>query len=235
VVPVYNLKGIDQTLQFTPEILAGIYSGKIRNWNEPAIRNLNRSANLPDAGIVVVHRSDGSGTTFVWSDFLSKVSPEWKSSFGAGSTVQWPVGKGVEGNEGVAAMVGDTPNSIGYVELVYALRHQLSFGAVRNAAGKFVQADLSSVTAASVNSQAASRPDFRGFITNAPGKDAYPLAAFTWWVLPADLGGDAKRPVLRELLQWILTSGQKDCSALGYVPLPRDMANVQLQSLNKLK
>lgn len=235
VVPVYNLKGVEQPLEFTPEVLAGIYSGEIRNWNDPAIRKFNHGANLPDTAIVVVHRSDGSGTTLVWTDFLSKVSPEWESSFGAGSTVQWPVGNGVEGNEGVAALVADTPNSIGYVELVYALRHQLSFGAVRNAAGKFVQADLSSVTAASINSQAALSPDFRGFITNAPGKDAYPLAAFTWWVLPADLGSDAKRPMLRELLQWILTSGQKDCSALGYVPLPRDMVNLQLQTLSKLK
>jgi len=235
VVPAYNLKGVEQPLNFTPEILARIYTGKIREWNDPSISRANRTANLPAAEIVVMHRSDGSGTTFVWTDFLSKGSSEWKASVGSGSKVSWPVGKGAEGNEGVAAMVADTPNSIGYVELVYALRHQLNFGAVRNAAGKYVQADLSSVTAASVNAASATSPDFHGFITNAPGKDAYPIAAFTWWVFPADLGEDPKRSVARELLQWILSSGQKDCSALGYVPLPREMASRELEALNNLK
>lgn len=235
VVPVYNLKGVEQPLNFTAEILAGIYAGKIRKWNDPSISKANRTANLPDSEIVVVHRGDGSGTTFVWTDFLSKGSPAWKVSIGAGSTVPWPVGKGAEGNEGVASLVADTPNSIGYVELVYALRHQLNFSAVRNPAGKYVLADLSSVTAASINAPSSASPDFRGSITNAPGKDAYPLASFTWWVLPADLGGDPKRSVLRELLQWILSSGQKDCSALGYVPLPREMAGRQLDTLNNLK
>jgi phosphate ABC transporter phosphate-binding protein len=235
VVPVYNLKGIEQPLEFTPEVLAGIYSGKIKKWNDPAIRKSNHRANLPDAGIVVVHRSDGSGTTFVWSDFLSKTNPDWKASLGTGPELHWPVGNGVEGNEGVAALVADTPNSIGYVELVYALRHQLTFGAVRNAAGKFVLADLSSVGAASLNAQAANGPDFQGSITNAPGKDAYPLASFTWWIFPADLGADPKRAVLRELSQWVLSSGQKDCSALGYVPLPREMATRELETLSKIK
>jgi len=234
VVPIYNLKGIEQPLDFTPEVLAGIYSGKIRKWSDPAIRKANRTANLPDAEIAVVHRSDGSGTTFVWTDFLSKGSPEWKASIGAGSTVPWPVGKGAEGNEGVAALVGDTANSIGYVELVYALRHRLSFGAVRNSAGKYVQADLSSVTAA-ISAPPTATPDLRGSIANAPGKDAYPLASYTWWVLPADLGSEPKRSALRELLQWILTSGQKDCSALGYVPLSHEMAGRELETLNNLK
>jgi len=235
VVPVYGLKGIERPLNFTAEILAEIYSGKIRKWNDPAIRKSNRSANLPDAEIVVVHRSDGSGTTFVWTDFLSTGSAEWKGSIGSGSTVSWPVGKGAEGNEGVSILVDDTPNAIGYVELVYALRHQLSFGAVRNAAGKYVQADLSSITAASAKASSGANGDVRGFITNSPGKDAYPLTAFTWWVLPSDLGNGAKREALRELLQWSLTSGQKDCSELGYVPLPPEMAGRQLESLKNLK
>jgi phosphate ABC transporter phosphate-binding protein len=235
VVPVYNLKGIEQPLNFTAEILAGIYSGKIRKWNDPSISKANRTANLPGAEILVVHRRDGSGTTFVWTDFLSKGSAEWKASIGSGAKVSWPVGRGAEGNEGAATMVADTPNSIGYVELVYALRHQLNFGAVRNAAGKYVQADISSVTAALVNAPSAAGADSRGSITNAPGKDSYPLASFTWWVLPADLGGGLKRSVLRELLQWILSSGQKDCSALGYVPLPREMASRELETVNHLK
>lgn len=235
VVPVYNLKGIGQPLNFSPEVLAGIYSGKIRKWSDPAIRKSNRNVNLPDAAIVVVHRSDGSGTTFVWTDFLSKADPEWKASFGAGSAVQWPVGNGVEGNEGVAALVSETPNSIGYVELVYALRHQLSFGAVRNAAGKFVEADLSSLTAASINAQVPISPDYTGLITNPPGKDAYPIAALTWWILPGELGSDSRGTALRELVQWILSSGQKDCSALGYVPLSREMASRELEALAKIK
>lgn len=235
VVPVYNLKGISQTLELSPEVLAAIYSGKIKKWNDPAVRKSNHRAILPDTEIVVVHRSDGSGTTFVWTDFLSKASPDWHASVGAGARVKWPVGKGAEGNEGVAKLVDATPNSIGYVELVYALRHQLSFGAVGNAAGKFVQADLSTVSAAASSAQAAMGPDFRRSITNAPGKDSYPIASFTWWVLPPDLGSEPKRSVLRELLQWILSSGQKDCSSLGYVPLPRVMTARELQIVNTLK
>jgi phosphate transport system substrate-binding protein len=235
VVPIYNLKGLDRTLTFTPEVLAEIYLGKIKNWNDPKIRESNGKRALPSGDIVVIHRSDGSGTTFVWTDYLSKVSPEWKAAVGSGAVVRWPVGAGAEGNEAVAAIVQQTPNSIGYVELVYALRHQLSFGAVRNAAGEFVQADLQSVTAAAKGAAGAMTPDFRVSITNAPEKDAYPIATFTWWLLPGGLGGTEKKPVLLELLQWMLTSGQKQCSALGYAPLPREIANRELQFLTTLK
>jgi phosphate transport system substrate-binding protein len=184
---------------------------------------------------VVAHRSDGSGTTFVWSDYLSKVSPAWKTSVGTGSVIRWPVGMGAEGNEGVAEFVQQTPNAIGYVELVYALRHQLSFGAVRNAAGQFIQPDLPSVTAAGADAARAMSSDFRVSITNAPGKDAYPIATFTWWLWPQDGGNDGKRAAFRELLQWMLSSGQKECSALGYAPLPREIANRELQLLGELK
>jgi phosphate transport system substrate-binding protein len=235
VVPIYNLQGVDRSLNFTGETLAGIYLGKIKKWNDPRIRGSNKNARLPDGDIVVVHRSDGSGTTFVWTDYLSKVSPEWKAEVGADTVVKWPVGAGAEGNEAVAAMVQETPNSIGYVELVYALRHQLSFGGVRNAAGEFVQADVASVIAAARNAPAAMSSDFRVSITNAPGKDAYPIATFTWWLLPRELGGGDKKPVLLELLQWVLTSGQKQCSALGYAPLPRQIASRELEFLITLK
>jgi phosphate transport system substrate-binding protein len=233
VVPIYNVKGLDRPLNFTPEILSGIFSGKIRKWNDAAIRAANRGLGLPDGDILVVHRSDGSGTTFVWTDYLSKVSPEWKASVGAGSTVQWPVGEGAERNEGVAETVQRTPNAIGYVELVYALRHQLSYGAVRNAAGRFVQADLQSVTDAG-NEAAGMSSDFRVSITNAAGRDAYPIASFTWWLIPKDAGGE-KRAAEAELLQWMLTSGQKDCSALGYAPLPKGVAAQELQAVSALK
>lgn len=235
VVPIYNLKGVNRDLNFTGEILAGIYLGKIKKWNDPKIRESNRNVALPDTDIVVAHRSDGSGTTFAWTDYLSKVSSDWEAAVGPSSIVRWPVGTGAEGNEGVATLVQGTPNSIGYVESVYALRHQLSFGAVRNAAGHFVQADLSSLTAAAVNAAAAMASDFSVSITNAPGKEAYPIASFTWWLLPRELGGGDKKPVFLELLQWMLSSGQKQCSALGYAPLPREIANRELQLLSTLK
>ncbi|HXY26409.1 MAG TPA: phosphate ABC transporter substrate-binding protein PstS [Candidatus Acidoferrum sp.] len=235
VVPAYNLKGLDRSLNFTPEVLAGIYLGKIRKWNDRAIRDLNRSAALPDAEIVVVHRSDGSGTTFVWTDYLSKLSAEWQASLGSGTEVQWPVGTGAEGNEGVAEAVRQTANSIGYMELVYALRHQLSFGAVRNAAGQFLQADLPSVTTAAAEAAGAMSTDSRVSITNAAGKGAYPIASFTWWLLPEDLGGADKRAAVHELIEWMLSSGQKECSALGYAPLPKEVVERELQLLNKAR
>jgi phosphate ABC transporter phosphate-binding protein len=235
VVPIYNLQGSNRNLNFTAETLVGIYLGTIKKWDDPRIRDSNRNAALPYSEIVVIHRSDGSGTTFVWTDYLSKVSPEWKGAVGTGTTVQWPVGTGVEGNEAVAAMVQQTPNSIGYVELVYALRHQLSFGAVRNAAGRFVQADLPSVTAAAGDAAEAMTSDFRVSITNASGKDAYPIATFTWWLFPQKLESGDKKSEFFDLLQWVLTSGQKQCSALGYAPLPREIASRELQLLNSLK
>jgi phosphate ABC transporter phosphate-binding protein len=233
VVPIYNLKSLDRPLNFTPDALAGIYLGRIRKWNDAAIRAVNRGVSLPDSDIVVVHRSDGSGTTFVWTDYLSKVNPEWKASVGAGSTVQWPAGEGAERNEGVADKVQHTPNAIGYVELVYALRHQLSYGAVRNAAGRFVQADLDSVTEAG-NEAAGMATDFRVSITNAAGRGAYPIASFTWWLMPKDAPAE-KRGAEVELLQWMLTAGQKDCSALGYAPLPRGVAAREMQAVGGLK
>jgi phosphate transport system substrate-binding protein len=229
------LKGMNSTLKFTPAILAGIYLGKIRRWNDLAIREVNRGANMPDAEIAVFHRNDASGTTFVWTDYLSKVSPDWKSSVGSGPVVRWPEGTGEEGNEAVAAAVQSTPNSLGYIELVYALRHELSFGAVRNSAGKFVQADLPSVTAAGVDVAASVYADSRVSITNASARAAYPIASFTWWLVPKDLPADPKKSALLELLQWMLTSGQKECSALGYVPLPHEVADGELEMLHSLK
>jgi phosphate transport system substrate-binding protein len=235
VVPIYNLKGVERNLKFTPEGLVGIYLGKIKSWNDPLIRDSNRSAPLPNTDIVVIHRSDGSGTTFAWTDYLSKVSSEWKTTVGTNTLVRWPVGEGVEGNDAVASLVQRTPNSIGYVELVYALRHELSFGAVRNAAGEFVQADLTSLTLAARGAAGTMTSDFRVSITNAPDKGAYPISTFTWWLVPHELGGADKKPAFLDLLQWMLTSGQKECSALGYAPLPREIASRELQFLSSLK
>jgi phosphate transport system substrate-binding protein len=231
VVPIYNVKDLGQDLKFTPEALAGIYLGKITKWNDPLIKSSNRGISLPDANIVVIHRSDSSGTTHVWSDYLSKISPEWGTVVGAGMTLRWPTGMAAEYNEGVAATVQRTPHSIGYVELVYAIQHQLSFGAVRNAAGEYIRANLESVTAAAT---AAITGD-PASITNASGRDSYPIAAFTFLLWPKQINDSKKKASLLELLQWALTNGQKECSALGYAPLPHELANRQLQALGNFK
>jgi phosphate transport system substrate-binding protein len=234
VVPIYNLAGVSRPLNFTPEVLADIYLGKIKRWSDARIRATNRGVSLPDSEIVVVHRSDGSGTTFVWSDFLAKVSPDWKATVGSGSELKWPVGEGAERSEGVALSVHQTPNAIGYVEMVFALQHQLSFGAVRNASGEFVRANLSSVTAAAAAAAGSMTSDFRISITNSPGAGAYPIASFTWLLFPPEM--DARRKsALVELTQWILTSGQKECSELGYAPLPSDVVDRELRALSGMK
>lgn len=230
VVPIYNLAGVAHPLNFTPEVLAEIYLGEITHWNDPKIRASNRGVSLPERDIVVVHRSDGSGTTFVWSDFLTKVNPEWKSAVGRGSVLRWPVGTGAEHSEGVAVAVRNTPNSIGYVEMIFALQHQLSFGAVRNAAGVFVRADLASVTAAAASGAAKMSSNLLVSITNAPGAGAYPISSFTWLLLPENRTG-IRKIAMEELVRWILTNGQKECSELGYAPLPREVVNRELQAL----
>lgn len=235
VVPIYNLKGLNKDLKFTPDALADIYLGKIKKWNDPKIRSSNKSVDLPDADILVIHRSDGSGTTYAWSDFLSKVSSDWKDTVGTGTTLKWPVGTGVERNEGVASAVQGTPNSVGYVELVYAIQHELSFGAVRNSSGEYVRADLNSLAeAAKATTRTATLASISS-ITDPPGRDAYPIATFTWLLLPRGQEVSAKKSAAIELLRWILTSGQKECSALGYAPLPREVATQQLELLNTLK
>ena len=231
VVPIYNLSDLTQDLNFTPEALAGIYLGKITKWNDPAIAKSNRNADLPDANIVVVHRSDGSGTTHAWSDFLSKLSPAWKNAVGTGTTLKWPIGTGAVGNEGVAEAVAKTPNSIGYVELVYAIQHQLSYGAVRNSSGNYIRADLNSVAEAA----SIAGPDSLSSITNPSGKDAYPIASLTWLLFPQQIKDPAKKAALFELLRWILTSGQQECSSLGYTPLPHTLAAQQIDLLNSFR
>jgi phosphate transport system substrate-binding protein len=227
VVPIYNVKGAPDGLNLTPEVLAGIFLGKITTWNAPEIRAINKHVRLPEEKILVVHRSDGSGTTYAWTDYLSKVSGEWKSGPGAGPTVSWPVGIGAAGNQGVADAVYKTANAIGYVEFIYALQHELSFAAVGNTSGDYVKADLDSVTAAAKTAGKGSV----GSITNASGKHTYPIATFTWVLISADGKDPKKQEALREMVRWMLTSGQKECEALGYAPLPGDLAARQLQEL----
>lgn len=233
VVPVYHLPQTSQDLQFTPEVLAGIFLGKIRRWNDPAIRAINRSINLPDADIVVVHRADGSGTTFAFTDFLTKTNPEWKSAVGSGITVKWPTGRAAQGNDGVASLVDKTPNSIGYAELSFAIQRQLSYGSVRNPAGNFTQANL--LTLAAAASASPRGGDILTPLTNAPGKDSYPITSLTWLLIPEKFPDPATKAAVAEFLDWILTSGQKECSALAYNPLPKEILARELDQLAAFK
>ena len=222
-VPAYNIPGVSGEVKFTPEALAGIFMGKISKWNDKAITSANPGVNFPDANIIVVHRSDGSGTSFIWTDYLSKVSPEWKSQVGADTSVKWPIGMGGKGNEGVSGLIRQLSGSIGYVELIYAVANKIPYGSVRNSSGNFVKASLDSVTAA-----AASAPkmpaDFRVSITNAPGKDAYPISSFTWLLIPNPSKDPAKGKILNDFLNWMVTDGQKMTASLAYAPLPDNVA-----------
>jgi phosphate transport system substrate-binding protein len=222
-VPAYNIAGVTGELKFTPDALAGIFLGKITVWNDPAIAKENPGVKLPGDQIVVIHRSDGSGTTYIWTDYLSKVSPEWKSLAGTGTSVKWPVGLGGKGNEGVAGMIRQMQGSIGYIELIYAVQNKITYGTVRNAAGEFVKAGLDSVTAAaaSIKSMPA---DFRVSITNAPGKDAYPISSFTWLLIPAQSKDAAKGKIIADFLNWMVDDGQKMTADLTYAPLPEGVA-----------
>jgi phosphate ABC transporter phosphate-binding protein len=227
VVPAYNLPGLGRDLRFTPEVLAGIYLGKITRWNAPELRALNHGLALPDQPIVVVHRSDGSGTTATFTAFLSATSPEWKSSVGSGMRVNWPTGEAAAGNDGVAAKVAATPGAFGYMELTWAIRNELSFGMVRNAGGAFVQANLATLSAAAASEGSA--PDLRASLVNAPGRDAWPITTFTWILLPASQDNSQKTAALHDLLRWMLTAGQKECAGLGYLPLPKEIADRELR------
>lgn len=231
VAIIYNVGGPHQSLNFTPETLSGIYLGRIRRWNDPEIRKVNRGALLPDDDIIVVHRSDGSGTSFAFTDYLSKISPQWKDSVGVGLNVAWPVGITAERNEGVASAVQRTPNSIGYVEFIYAVQHEVIFGAVQNAAGSFVKPSISSVSEAAEKTMGNGK-DLRNSIVNAPGKGAYPISTYTWLLVPEKIEGAGRKKAITELLRWILTRGQKKCSALGYVPLPSVVAKHALSSMD---
>lgn len=222
VVPAYNIPGVNAELKFTGEVLANIFLGKISSWNDPAITKLNPGVNLPNQPIVVVHRSDGSGTTFIFTDYLSKVSPEWKSAVGKGTSVSWKVGMGGKGNEGVAGYIRNIKGSIGYVELIYALQNKIAYGSVQNAGGNFVKASLESTTAAA--SSAKMPDDFRVSITNAPGKDAYPIASFTWLLVPQQSKDGNKGRILREFIEWMASDGQSLASQLSYAPLPKEVA-----------
>jgi phosphate transport system substrate-binding protein len=230
-VPSYNVPGVTASLNFTPEALAGIFLGRVTKWNDPAIAAANKGVSLPANDIVVVHRSDGSGTTYIWTDYLSKVSDDWKNKVGKGTSVNWPVGLGGKGSEGVSGLIKQTPNSIGYVELTYAAQNNIAFGTVKNSAGKFVKADLTSVSAAAAASAKTIPNDFRVSITNPPGANAYPIASFTWLLIPAKFSDTGKRDALKDFLKWALTDGQNYAEALSYAKLPKEVVAKETKAL----
>lgn len=234
VAPIHNVQGEFRDLRFTPEILADIYLGKIRRWNDPAITAVNRGARLPAGEITVVHRADGSGTTWIWSSFLSEASAEWKMRAGAGTSLAWPVGIAAERNEGVADLVQRTPNSIGYVEAIYAILHRLNFGSVRNVAGKFVKADIDSISAA-ISTSAAPVGNLHSVPQRSMDPRSYPVSSFTWLLVPAENGDIQKQQLLVSFMKWVLTSGQRECSALGYVPLPEDVVRTGQSLLQTIR
>jgi phosphate transport system substrate-binding protein len=235
VVPTYNLQGLTGDLRLTRAALAGIFLGTVTKWNDPAIARANPGVALPSADIVVVHRSDGSGTTYVWTDYLTKVSDDWKARVGQNTSVNWPVGLGGKGNEGVAGLVKQTPNALGYVELVYALQNRLAYGAVQNAAGAFVRADLASVTAAAASVAGAMPDDFRVSITDAPGASAYPIASFTWLLVPLQIPDAAKGTAIVDFLRWMLADGQAMAEPLGYARLPQDVVTRAQRAVTRIR
>jgi phosphate transport system substrate-binding protein len=235
VVPIYNVEGVTAPLKFSGKVLADIILGKITKWNDPAIAALNAGVKLPATDITVAHRSDGSGTTYIFVDYLSKVSPEFKEKVGVNTSVNWPVGVGGKGNEGVAGLVKQTPGTIGYVELIYAIQNKIPYGSVQNADGEFLQASLESVTAAASGATKSMPADFRVSITNAPGKGAYPISSFTWLLFYENPTDKAKAKVMVDFLKWALTDGQKYCAELGYAPLPKEVVALEMEALKKIK
>ena len=233
-VPVYNLAAVNTALNFTPEALAGIFMGKITKWNDAQLANANPGVKLPATDIIVVHRSDGSGTTYIWTDYLSKVSKEWETKVGRGTSVNWPVGLGGKGNEGVSGQVQQTPNSIGYVELIYAVQNKMKTGKVKNLAGNFVEASLAGVTSAAASSKEMP-DDFRVSITNATGKDAYPISSFTWLLIPEKIADATKKKAIKDFLTWMLADGQNMTEALAYARLPKAVVAKELQAIAKIQ
>jgi phosphate transport system substrate-binding protein len=233
VVPVFNVTGVSD-LKFSSEVLADIFLGKIANWSDARIAKDNPGVKLPNEKIIVVHRSDGSGTSYIFTDFLSKVSKEWANGPGKGTSPSWPVGVGGKGNEGVAGLVRQIPGSLGYVELIYALQNRITYGEVKNPAGNYVRASIAGVTeaAASIKQLPA---DYRVSITNAPGATAYPISSFTWMLIPIKSADPAKGKVIKDMLSWIVTSGENEVTALSYAPLPKSVAEKVLKTVYSLQ
>ncbi len=235
VVPVYNIPGVNKDLNFSGDVIADIYLGKITKWNDFRIVKDNPGANLPDKPILPVHRSDGSGTTYIFTDYLSKISPDWKSKVGKNTSVNWPVGIGQKGNEGVAGMVRQAPYSFGYVELIYALQNKMSYGSIRNASGRFLKATTAGVTAAAAAAAKTMPADYRVSITNAPGADAYPISSFTWLLIPVHFADASKGAAVKQFLTWMLDQGEGQASSMGYAPLPKQVVDMERKTILKVQ
>ena len=235
VIPIYNVAGVSGELNFTQKAIAGIYLGTITKWNDPEIASANSGVKLPATDIVVVHRADGSGTSYIFTDFLAKVSDDWKNKVGKGTSVQWPVGLGGKGNEGVSGLVKQTPGSIGYVELIYAVQNGITFGKVQNASGKFVKADLAGVTAAAAAAAKEMPDDFRVSITNQSGPTVYPISSFTWLLIPAQISDASKRDAIKGFLKWMLTDGQGYNEGLAYARLPKPVIEKELKAISLIQ
>ncbi len=235
VVPIYNIPGVTTQLKFTPAALAGIFLGTITKWNDAAIVGANKGVKLPALDIVVAHRSDGSGTTYVWTDYLSKVSPVWKAKVGTNASPSWPVGLGGAQNPGVAGLVKQTEGAIGYVELIYAVQSKISFGSVQNLAGEFVAASLAGVSAAAAGAASNMPDDFRVSITNASGKGAYPISSFTWLLVPAKIQDPKKKTAIVAFLKWMLVEGQGMTEALSFAKLPKEVVAKEQKAIAKIQ
>jgi phosphate transport system substrate-binding protein len=234
-VPAYNIPGVSGEVKFTPDALAGIFLGTINKWSDKRIAADNAGVKFPNEDILVIHRTDASGTSFVWTDYLSKVSPEWKSKVGVGPAVSWPTGQGGNQSAGVTGLVKQMPNSIGYVELIYAVQNKIGYGVVKNSAGNFVKADINSVTEAAAGAANNMPADFRVSITNAPGKNAYPISTFTWLLIPDKFQDPAKGAVVKAFLQYMLKDGQKDCASLTYAPLPPSVVSKEEKQIAQIQ
>jgi phosphate transport system substrate-binding protein len=235
VVPTYNIPGVEAALNFTREALAGIFLGKVTKWNDPVIAGANKGVGLPGNDIVVVHRSEGSGTSYVWTDYLSKVSDEWKTKVGKGASLNWPVGLGGRGNEGVTGTIKNTPNSIRYVELIYAESNKIPYGTVKNSSGVFVKASLAAVSAAAAGAAKEMPGDFRVSITNAPGKTSYPISSFTWLLVPGKFSDTAKRDAIKGFVKWMLVDGQNYAEVLSYAKLPKAVITKEKKAIDNIQ
>jgi phosphate transport system substrate-binding protein len=230
VVPIVNLPGLPSEISFTSDALAGIFLGRIKKWNDPVLKKINPGVDLPDLNITVIHRAEGSGTSFAWTDYLSRTSQEWRTAVGTSLDPKWPTGRAAAANDGVAKLVKELGGSIGYVEYIYALENHLSYGKVRNRNGEFVEASLESIAAA-VSHAAKNSDDLNVSIVDAPGAGSYPIATFTWLIVPAHVPNDAKRTAIISFLRWTLGPGQRQAAALGYLALPKEIMGMEADAI----
>ena len=235
VVPIYNVPGVSKPLNFSGDVIADIYLGNIKTWNDPRIAKDNPGVNLPNEQILPVYRSEGSGTTFIFTDYLSKVSPAWSSKVGKSSAVKWPTGIGQKGSEGVSGMVRQAPGGFGYVELVYALQNKIAYGAVKNSTGKFLLGSPDGATAAAAASAKTMPADYRVSITNAAGPTSYPISSFTWLLIPKQFADPAKGAAVKGFLTWMLDKGEGEASSMGYAPLPDQVREMERKTIATIK